>query len=180
MQRHANQIRRSDTETPWYGHRWPWLLMAGPAAVILAGSYTAWLAYSGQDAMVVDDYYNQGKAINQDLRRDRIATALGLAFSARYDPASERLKGTLLGFGKPVSQPIIVRLAHATQPQKDIQLMAQPDADGAFSIVLPMLERGRWQVVVESAQREWRLNGVWNWPKQQSLDIVADVPAKQQ
>lgn len=160
---------------PWYRHLWPWLLMAGPAAVILAGSYLIWLSFSSQDAMVVDDYYKQGKAINQDLRRDRVATTLGLTFVAHYAPASGALTGTLLGFGKPVPGALIVRLAHATQPEKDLQLLAQPDAQGDFTVSLPMLERGRWQVVIESAQREWRLNGVWKWPQQQSIAITADA-----
>jgi len=25
---------------PWYRHRWPWLLMAGPLAVLVAGFIT--------------------------------------------------------------------------------------------------------------------------------------------
>eukprot|EP01036_Dinobryon_divergens_P015550 gene15550-21074_t len=44
---------------PWYRHRWPWLLMAGPVAVIIAGLVTAWVAFTGADALVVDDYYKQ-------------------------------------------------------------------------------------------------------------------------
>ena len=70
------------TVTPWWRQRWPWLLMAGPAIVIVAGVYTGYLAFTRQDALVVGDYYKQGKAINQDLRRDRAATALGLALHA--------------------------------------------------------------------------------------------------
>ena len=42
---------------PWYRHRWPWLLMAGPVAVIIAGLVTAWVAFTGADALVVDDYF---------------------------------------------------------------------------------------------------------------------------
>ena len=30
---------RSDNE-PWYKQRWPWLLMAGPIAVVIAGAVT--------------------------------------------------------------------------------------------------------------------------------------------
>jgi len=40
---------------PWYRHRWPWLIMLGPFLVVLAGSYTMWLAYSRQDALVVGE-----------------------------------------------------------------------------------------------------------------------------
>jgi hypothetical protein len=77
MQSHALNLEETRNAKPWYAQRWPWLLMLGPVLVILAGSYTCWLAFSRQDALVVDDYYKQGRAINQDLRRDRVATAMG-------------------------------------------------------------------------------------------------------
>jgi hypothetical protein len=161
---------------PWYAHRWPWLLMLGPFLVIVAGSYTGWLAFTRQDALVVGDYYQQGKAINQDLRRDRVATRLGVSFDARYDPASGKLSGKVLGFGSPMSEKISVHLAHPTQPAKDIRLDAQTDQRGEFSIGLPMLERARWEVLVEGERRDWRLTGTWKWPLQQSVDIRADLP----
>ncbi len=32
---------------PWYREPWPWILMAGPATVVVAGLITAWLAFHG-------------------------------------------------------------------------------------------------------------------------------------
>lgn len=161
---------------PWYAQAWPWLLMLGPVLVILAGAYTSWLAFSRQDAMVVDDYYKQGKAINQDLRRDRIATRMGLSFNGRYDAVAGKLHGRMMGFGVPLTGKIRIHLAHATQPEKDLKLDAQLDQRGEFEVALPMLERARWQVLIEGEQRDWRLNGVWHWPNQQLVDIKADLP----
>lgn len=159
---------------PWYRHRWPWLLMLGPALVIVGGVNLGWLAYSRQDAMVVDDYYKQGKAINQDLRRDRAATAMRLALDARYDPKGETLSGALTSFGAPLGKPFRIHLAHATQPDKDRKVDVVPDGEGRFQVALPMLERARWQVVVEGGQRDWRLATAWHWPQQQELAIKAD------
>ncbi|MFD2271607.1 FixH family protein [Undibacterium arcticum] len=62
----------------------------------------------------------QGKTINQDLRRDRVATRLGLSFNGRYDAATGKLQGTLLSFGVPTAGKIRIHLAHATQPEKKI------------------------------------------------------------
>lgn len=167
---------RSKQARPWYAQAWPWLLMLGPAVVVVAATYTGWLAFSRQDAMVVDDYYMQGKAINQDLRRDRAATALGLSAQLRYDAAGGNLRGTLLSFSAPVAGKIRIHLAHATQPEKDLEFEALPDRRGEFSVGLPMLEMGRWKVLIESAQRDWRLTGTWKWPRQQLVDIKADLP----
>lgn len=44
--------------TPWYRHRWPWLLMAGPGTVLVAGAITTWIAFASADGLVADDYLN--------------------------------------------------------------------------------------------------------------------------
>ena len=166
---------------PWYRHRWPWLLMLGPVAVLVAGFITMWISFSGADALVVDDYYKQGKAINQDLRRDRVAAELGLTASLRYDAASGRLLGKVSGWSQAVEAtkaaqavgeaPLKVLLVHPTVPQKDIRLGAQPNANGEFELPLAMLERANWQVQLEDGQRKWRLHGQWLWPQNKNVDI---------
>ena len=42
----ANAVR------PWYREPWPWLLAAGPAAVVAAGAVTIWLAVSHPDPVI--------------------------------------------------------------------------------------------------------------------------------
>ncbi len=165
---------RLRTTTPWYAQRWPWLLMLGPAIVVVAGFITGYLAYTRQDAMVVDDYYKRGKTINLDLRRDRVASAQRLSVALRYDAAAHMLGGELTSFGKPVRAPFRIQLAHSTQPEKDITLAAYPDAAGRFNVPLPALEQARWQVNVEGGKREWRLTSEWRWPAQPSVTIDAD------
>lgn len=170
---------RTGIAKPWYRNLWPWLLMLGPIAVILAGTYTCWLAFSRQDALVVDDYYKQGKAINQDLRRDHAAAGLGLALSMRYDPATNKLFGTIVSFGTPVAERMRLHLIHSTQSGKDLNLEMQPGPGGEFSIALPMLEKAQWQVLLENERRDWRLGGAWAWPRQQKIEIKADpAPAE--
>ena len=165
--------------TRWFQHRWPWLLMLGPAIVVVAGSYTSYLAYSQADALVVGDYYKQGKAINQDLRRDRIAAALGVTVTLRYDAMQGVLSGQLVHRAGGAGETLMLHLAHATMPQKDIRLAAVPDAQGAFSVGLPMLVHSRYQVLIENAKREWRLERSWRWPAQRELALTADAPSAQ-
>jgi hypothetical protein len=121
---------------------------------------------------VVDDYYKQGKAINQDLRRDRAASALGLQMHARFDGA--KLEGRLLSHGQVLIAPARIMLAHPTQPHKDRTLLVVPNAEGRFAVALPNLEHTHWQVVVEGARRDWRLARSWDWPRQGELEIEAD------
>lgn len=170
----ATMPPKMNDQQPWYKHRWPWLLMLGPAVVVVAGIYTTYLAVSQQDALVVDDYYKQGKAINQDLSRDRKAAELGLDASLRYDPASGKLLGSINSQKQPFSGKLYVNLVHSTQPLKDLKLETTADQQGKFAIVIPMLDIARWRVVVEGAQRDWRLSGEWMWPQQKQIEMQAD------
>jgi hypothetical protein len=158
---------------PWYLHRWPWLLMLGPFLVVLAGSYTGWLAFSQADALVVGDYYTQGKAINQDLRRERAAVALGLSLELTYDAADGQLRGKVHSGAALAPGKLVLHLVHATLPSKDLRFELTPDADGGFALPLPMLERTQWQVTLENAARDWRLGGNWSWPAQRVIALQA-------
>jgi len=166
------------TGAPWYRHRWPWFLMIGPALVLVGGFAMIWLALSRPDAMVVGDYYKQGKAINQELKRDRAASALGLRFEAGYDAAAGRIEGRLLSHGAPVRAPFHIRLAHPTQPERDRVLEALPDGQGRFRAAAPGLEATHWQVVVEGRggadPQGWRLARSWSWQREPRLAIAAD------
>lgn len=166
--------RKFEQEGPWYRQRWPWLLMLGPALVVVAGVFTGYLAYTRQDAVVVGDYYKKGKAINQELKRDKVASAMRLSLSARYDAPAGLLRGELSSFGRPLAAPFTIRLAHSTLPAKDVLLQVKPDAQGRFVLALPMLEQARWQVVAEGGEGRWRLASVWQWPAQPSVEIDAD------
>lgn len=163
--------------TPWYKQRWPWFLMLGPAVVVSGSMFTAYLAFSQPDPVVVGDYYKKGKAINQDLSRDRIASAMGLALTMGYDASRGVLTGQVRrASGIAMTEPLQVRLSHATLPDKDIEAHVQPDAAGRFELPLPMFERSRWVVLVEGEKRDWRLAGAWVWPKERSVQVLADVP----
>ena len=48
-----------------FGH--VWMLIAGPAIVIVAGFVTLWLALSRPDPVIAEDYYRRGVEINQTL-----------------------------------------------------------------------------------------------------------------
>jgi hypothetical protein len=168
----AANLSPSSAAAPWYRHAWPWLLMLGPFLVILAGGYTSWLAFSRQDALVVGDYYLKGKAINQDLRRERAAASLGLTLGLSYDAASGRLTGRVAG-RTPVQGAMTLRLIHPTRPDRDLTLQLRPDANGAFALPMPMFDMARWQVLLEDGALAWRLEGEWSWPQQRDVRIAA-------
>ena len=148
---------------PWYREPWPWLLMLGPALVIVAGSYTLWLAVSTADGLVADDYYKQGLAINRRLARDEMAVRLGLTAALRADGAAVTVRLTSrpgTGFRWPAT--LNLTLAHPTRAGLDQSLVLARGADGEYRGGLAAPAAGRWNVAIE--QRDWRLAGHWNAP----------------
>src|SRR6185503_4034978 len=111
----------------WYREPWPWLLMSGPAAVLVAGAATMWIAFADADGLVAEDYYKQGLAINKRLAREEEARRLGI--SATVTLTGEHLKVDLKG-----QQPAVlfVQLAHATRAGHDVRLRLARGAGGAY------------------------------------------------
>lgn len=52
---------------PWWKFGHVWMVIAGPAIVIVAGFVTLWLALSRPDPVIAEDYYKRGIEINQTL-----------------------------------------------------------------------------------------------------------------
>ncbi len=173
----------TEPAVPWYRHRWPWLLMAGPAVVVVAGLTTVWIAVTRADALVTDDYYKQGKAINLDLRRDREAWRLQAHVHMAYDPADGMLRGRVQSkatVAEATKRVLYLSLTHPTLPEKDRSMILTPDAQGNFAVPMEHLEPARWRLVAEDASRQWRLHGSWNWPqeREQEMDAQAYAPSE--
>ena len=78
-------MQSSKPEAWWkFGH--VWLVIAGPALVVVASFITLYLALSRPDPLVSEDYYRQGMEINKTL--DQAPLVLAPAELARNHAAS--------------------------------------------------------------------------------------------
>lgn len=137
---------------PWYREPWPWILMAGPAAVIVAGAVTVWLAVSTSDGLVADDYYKRGLAINQDLKRDQRAAQRGI--EARVTRERALLRVDLAGAAP---EAVFAQLVHPTRAGYDQRLRMARVAPGVYEAELPPLPRGHWRLILQDPRGEWRI-----------------------
>ena len=138
--------------SPWYRNRWPWLLMAGPAAVLVAGAVTTWIAFASSDGLVADDYYKQGLGINRRLAREDAARRLGISADARVQDG--RLEVVLRGAAP---EALFVHLVHATRAGHDVRLRLAPGTAGVYGTELPPLPPGRWRIAIEDPRGGWRI-----------------------
>ncbi|MCF1439106.1 MAG: FixH family protein, partial [Shewanella sp.] len=49
---------------PWYKQFWPWFLITLPLCAVIASLATMKIAVDNKDALVAEEYYKEGKAIN--------------------------------------------------------------------------------------------------------------------
>lgn len=151
---------RNGDSNPWYKERWPWLLMAGPAIVIVAGLITAWLAIVSNDGLVADDYYKQGLAVNQRLQRDHYASELGLRANLMRSGEQLRLLMTAESdAGLP--EVLTLKLAHPTRAGHDQLVKMVSEGQGFYGGKLSADIFGRWHVSIEDPAGKWRLQGDW-------------------
>ena len=146
---------------PWYRHPWPWLLMAGPAIVVVAGFLTLGFAIQSFDGLVADDYYKEGKAINMTMHRD--ARAQQLAYRATLTMSSSNGRIALaFASAKPAAAELRLTVSHPTRGGLDREIVLSRGADGTYSAALPQLEQARWKIILDDSARDWRLTGEWS------------------
>jgi len=157
---------------PWYKQRWPWILISGPATVIVAGIITLWLAVTSNDGLVTDDYYKQGLAVNQSLKRDHQAGSLGLQADVMRSEQNIRL---LIGSDGGVVLPdlITLQLVHPTRAGHDQLLEMHAEGQGFYVGKLTTDIGGRWLVSIEDPAGQWRLQGDWQVDSGEPLRLMA-------
>ncbi len=169
-------IAAAPNPSPWYRHRWPWLIMLGPAIVVVAGIYTMWLAVDTDDGLVADDYYKRGLAINRTLERAERAGALGITALVDVDDAGRARVALSSTVKDPAATPVTVRLSliHPTRAGHDRrgELVVGPDGDYVGN--LPAAGPGRTLVIVETDQ--WRLPATEVGGALRGVRITAGAP----
>ena len=162
---------------PWYREPWPWLLMAGPAIVIVAGLVTAWLAVTSSDGLVTEDYYKQGLAVGETLARSRHAEKMGL--TAALSLTAEGIRVRLDSTAGMTSPPALnVTLSHPTRAGLDQQSRLRRDGD-TYVGAMHLPASGHWLVLVEDEGKTWRLMGSVVLPAANETVIGGDAAGTQ-
>ncbi len=154
-------------ERPWYRQFWPWFIMALPAAAVVAGFITLYLA-GGEPAMVVDDYGRIAMVTARRAERTQRATELGLSarLTFRVEPGRgiqsiqvilEQAAGE--GHEGKDNWPgsLLLELVHPTRSELDRAV----ELAGSLGRYAGDVERppGRYYVLLGDAGGTWRLTG---------------------
>jgi uncharacterized protein len=160
------------TLKPWYREPWPWILMAAPAAAVIAGTATLWLAVRSFDGLVADDYYKQGLALNQVFARAEKAKALGiegaLVLAAGADGG---ISASLHARSGELPRVLNLSLTHPTRVGLDQRVTLLAAKAGDYAARIGALAPGRWHVIVEDPARQWRLRGELQIPQDSRAEL---------
>jgi hypothetical protein len=168
--RHVSHVARHAAR-PWHRELWPWLLMSGPVAVVIASAATLWLSIASNDGLVADDYYKRGLAINQTLSREQRAAAGNYRAQVLFSNAFDRMRIVLSGEAMPAA--LDVRFVHATRAGLDQRVRLPAIAPGVYEASLRMPHAGSWRLIVQDEAGTWRLHGECIVPTQTTLTLQA-------
>ena len=82
------QSNKNRSTGPWWKFGYVWLVVAGPAIVVVAGFTTLYLAITRPDPVVSQDYYRQGVEINNKLNQETFPAGLAPAVQGRNHAAT--------------------------------------------------------------------------------------------
>jgi uncharacterized protein len=129
---------------PWYRQFWFWFVFSPLIYIIIMCSVTVTIALKGADDVIIDNYYKEGRMINQALEQDKRAQALGLSGNLRFDRTSGEVSLTianppaeaalmpenlLLLMGHPVkaAKDQLIRLTEIAPGKYHGELLVEPD-----------------------------------------------------
>ncbi len=139
---------------PWYKQFWPWLFIAIPVFAIVRAVHTVYIMNQQSPDLVVDEYYTEGKAINQNLAKFKEA-------------ASRNLHGKVLFAGNKavvtsnandgLEDSLVLDFTHATIAASDFQVVAHRSGESMYVAELPITISGKWSLVVHNKATNWKL-----------------------
>jgi hypothetical protein len=162
--------QREDT-LPWYRQFWPWFIISIPALTIVAAMITITIAVKTNDGLVVDDYYKEGLAINEDKQRVRKAAALEISAELSLDENGmirARLPETVSALPF-----LMLTLTHPGDASKDLELPLANIGNALFTSKDPLTGTAiNWHVVITPPDTDWKLSGRWRPDTMNTIQIA--------
>jgi hypothetical protein len=160
---------QSDIQKKWYKQFWPWFLIIVPLTSMVLSFTMMNLAFTGEDSMVIDDYYKEGRSIN--LKIQKLQQAKILNISTKMQVFSDYVEVTFIS-GEPESgEALTLDFFHSTQKFKDFSVILLRDANGTYRAPLEENVSGKWQLSLHPFEENWKIQKVVALPQANSFAL---------
>ena len=170
---------REDTK-PWYRQFWPWFIISLPAAAVIAGFTTLWIAMQTTDSLVLVPEQGVKAEADRQVAAARLASELGLAAAVDIDLTTGVVKAVMRsGDLEEIPATLEFEMSHPAFADRDHLITlnkAIPDAEGnpvwvGHFVAMP---EGRYYAVLKSP--DWRLSAEWNGDPTPTLRSGSNEP----
>lgn len=157
---------------PAYKEPWFWAVFSPLILVVIVCSFLVSFAFIGADDRVYDDYYKQGRMINNRFEAEGLAVAMGLKAELLFDQQSmELIVKTNL---EEPPQTLSIQILHPSDAEKDTVLDLQHFARGQYRTDLAAPMSGRWYLILSSiGDAPWKLSSEIDFATANSVEIDA-------
>ena len=160
---------QTDNPKIWYKQFWPWFLIVVPLTSMVLSFTMMNLAFTGEDSMVIDDYYKEGRSINLKIQKLQQAKTLNIATQTQV--FSDYVEVTFIS-GEPESgKALSLDFFHSTQKFKDFSVILLRDANGTYRAPLDGNVSGKWQLSLHPFDENWKIQKVVALPQANSFPL---------
>lgn len=156
-------------KNPWYKEPVCWLAFAPAIAGVLVGLTLLTVGILNYDGVVHEDYYKEGRGINQSFERDQVSRDLGLIASLRF--TRDQLQMDLSGQLDTYPDQLVVLMENPTRSALDFSVPVQHLQGGRYLGNLPRDPEHNWDIKLYGPEREWRLYGRSSFPTQSAVEL---------
>lgn len=157
-------------QRPWYRQFWVWFVIAIPAVSIISSLNYVYLAVIHRDDVVSGDWYQDGKAINENFARVDTARGLQMHASIILDDLSGEVIVSMQATDK-VKWPatLTFSLNHATQQIRDQVLKLNAIAPGEYRGQMKKIPIGRFTLDISTT--DWHMSKDVTLPARGNIDL---------
>lgn len=154
---------------PWYKQFWFWFVFGPLIFIIIMCGFTVSIALHNADDVVIDNYYKEGRMINQALEQDERASELGLIALLKFDVNNNKVT---LRFdhsrmdGKSHPDILLLNMGHPVKASQDQFIQLHQKTPSQYEGIINIRPEHNWYLTlyaVDAIEKrkasEWSLSG---------------------